>query len=107
MRDQTNGIELMEHQASQGGRDILGILKLAAMLPAKCHAAASVHEQVGLEVRLLLVFLDVIVVGLSQHAPIDVADFVARIILQMLRELDAEPLVTTLVHPGEKSLDNG
>ena len=96
----------MQHQASQRSRDILSILKLAAVLPAIGHAAAGVHQQICLEVGLFFILLDVITVGLSQNSPINVADFVARIILPMLGELDAEPLVRTLVDAGEKALDD-
>jgi hypothetical protein len=82
----------------------LGILKLAAVLPLISHAAAGIHQQIRLEVCLFLVFLDVIAVSLAQHAPIDVADFIAGIILPMLGELDAEALIWALVHAGEKAL---
>ena len=59
----------------------------------------------ALQVRFLLVLLDVIAIGLAVGAPVDVADLVAGIILAMLGELDAEALVGTLVDAGEEALD--
>ncbi len=51
----------------------------------------------ALQVRLLLVFLDVMAVGLAERTPVDVADLVSRAVLAVLGELDREALERALV----------
>jgi hypothetical protein len=83
----------------------LGVLKLAGVLALIAHTAGRIDEQMCLEVRLFLVLFDIIAIRFAVGAPIDVANFVAGIILAMLGELDGEALVRTLMHAGEKALD--
>ena len=103
--DQADGVALVQHQVRQRGGDVLGVLELARVLALVGHAAAGIDEQMGLQVGLFLVFLDVVAIGLAEGAPVDVADLVAGIILAMLGELDAEALVGALVDAGEEALD--
>src|SRR5262249_13881258 len=85
--------------------DILGKLKLARVPAPIRHAARRVDEKIRAEVGFLLVFLDVVAIRLAIRPPVDVPDLIARIILPMLRELDAEALVRRLVNAGKKTLD--
>ena len=57
------------------------------------HRGAHVHEQIGPEVGLLLELLDIIAVRTRPHAPVDVAEVVARLVGAQLGELGREPAV--------------
>src|SRR5438270_12284168 len=61
----------------------------------------------SLEVGFLFELFDVIAIGFAIGPPVDVADFVARIVLAMLGELDAEAFVRALVNAGEETFDEG
>src|SRR5262245_7697648 len=98
----------MEHEKGERGGHVLGVLKLAGMrLALIAHAAAGIEQKIGLEVGLLLVFLDVVAVRLAVGPPMEVADFIAGIILAVFGKLDGKALVRAFVHAGEESLDKG
>jgi hypothetical protein len=66
------------------------------------HAAAGVHQQIGLEIGFFLEFLDVIAIGLAVDAPVNVANLVAGIILAMLGNSTLKPLYGLLWTPVRK-----
>ena len=105
MRRQADRVALMQHQIGQRRGDVLGILKLAAVLALVLHAAAGVDEQMGFEVCFLFILLDIIAIRFAVSSPVDVADFVAVVILAMLGELHAETLVGAFVNAGKETLD--
>ena len=100
VRDQSDGVALMQHQIRQRGGNVLRVLELAVLSALVIHAAGGIDQEVSAEVRLFFVFFDVIAIGFAVGAPIDVADFVTGIVLAMLGELDAEALVGALVDAG-------
>ena len=57
------------------------------------HRCAAIQQDLGAEVGLLFVLLDVEPVGPAQDPPVEVPRIVAGGVLAMLGELDAEPLV--------------
>src|SRR5262249_17245366 len=69
------------------------------------HAAGGIDEQMRLEVRLFLIFLDIIAIRFTVGPPVNVADLVAGIILAMLGELDRKALVRTFMPAGEEAPD--
>src|SRR5581483_9300715 len=71
------------------------------------HAGAAVEDERGLEVRLLLVLLDMVAVGAGIDLPVNVAYLIAGNVVAMLRELDAAAPVRAFVHPGDDALDDG
>ena len=93
----------------QGGREERSVLVFPrpprVLLPV-AHRLGSVEEDVGLEVRLLLVLLDVEAVGAAEDLPVDVAGVVARDVLPVLGELHAEAVVGALVEPRDVPLDD-
>src|ERR1700736_2035612 len=70
---------------------------------AEPHRFAGIHDADQVKVGLLLVLLEVNLVGLAKHLPIDVTDVVAGHILPMLRELDRDPLVGRTMHAGHQA----
>jgi hypothetical protein len=70
------------------------------------HRLARVQEQVGEEVGLLLVLLEIELVGLGPDLPVDVADVVSRHVLAVLGELDGEAVVRAGVLAGDVALDD-
>ena len=83
-----------------------GMLELRDGLPRIAHAPRRIDDEHRLEVRLFLIFLDVVAVGLAEGPPVDVADLVAGAVLAMLGELDREPLERALVQARHDSLDH-
>ena len=59
----------------------------------------------GFEVGFLFILLNIIAIRFAVSSPVDMADFVAVIILAMLGELDAEALVGAFVNAGQEALD--
>ena len=60
----------------------------------------------AVEVGLLLEFLDVVAVAARVHLPVDRGEVVARHVLAVLRELDAEALEGAAVKPGQEAFDD-
>ena len=104
---QTDGVPLAQHQVGEGGRQAAAVAELADRAgPTESHRAAGVDQEIGLEVGLLLVALDVEAVGLGQGLPVEVADRVARHVRPVLGELDREPVVGGPVQAGDEPLDD-
>src|ERR1019366_9818912 len=92
----------VQHQIRRRRGQILGILELAYRRAMIRHAAGRIDEQMGVEIGFFLMFLDVVAIGLAEGAPVDVANFVAGVILLMLGEFDAESLVGAFVYAAEE-----
>ena len=105
-RDQPAGVALGQKQIRQAGGELPGVIVLAQRLPAIAHAAGAIDEQMAAEVGLFFVFLDVKLAGLGVGPPIDVADFVAGVILPMLDEFDAGPFERAFVLADQVAFDN-
>ena len=108
-RDHADAVALLQHEIRERGSEaggVVGFGEALAIAAGVGHRAAQVEQQRGAEVSLLLVFADVVAVGLGEDLPVEPADFIALHILPVLRELDAEALVRRLVQPGEKPLDH-
>ena len=113
-RYESDRVLLVDHQVCQRRRQALGVLKLAERpvvapgggVAGVFHRAGGVDQDCRPQVGLLDVLLDVVPVGLGQHAPVEVADVVAGGILAVLGELDGKALVGALVPAGDKPLDH-
>ena len=104
--DQPDGVALADHQVGQRRREPPRVLELRARPPRVAHAPRRVDDEVRLEVRLFLIFLDVVAVALAERPPVDVADLVPRPVLAVLGELDREALERAPVHPRHHPLDH-
>ena len=105
--DEAHAVALLEHEVGERGGEPDGVVGLRRAARTRvAHGAAEVEQERGAEVGFLLVFADVVTVGLAEDLPVEPADFVALHILPVLGELDAEALVRRLVQPGEKALDH-
>ena len=104
---QTHGIALVQHEVGQGCRQVGGVLQLADLLRGETHRSRSVDHQVGLEVGFFLELLDDKAVGARVDFPIEQADLIPGGVGSVLGELDAEPVVRTLMHPGDEALHHG
>ena len=104
---QADGVPLAQHQVGEGGREAAAVAELADRpCPPESHRAAGVDQEIGFEVGLLFVALDVEAVGLGQGLPVEVADRVARHVGPVLGELDREPVVGGPVQAGDEPLDH-
>src|SRR5262245_45724281 len=61
----------------------------------------------AIEVRFLLELLHIVAVAARVHLPVDTGEVVARQVLPVLCELDAEPLEGAAMEPRQKSFDDG
>ena len=104
--DQPDCVALTDHQVSQRGGDSPGMLELGDRLPGVPHAARRIDDKERLQVRLFLIFLDVIPVGLAERPPVDMPDLVAGPVLAMLGKLDRETLERAPVQTGRHAFDH-
>ena len=88
---EADGVALPVHQITERRRKAGGVVELR-QIRAVAHRAASVDEQVAIEVRLLLELLDVVPIGPCVDLPIDRREIVAGNVLPVFGELDAEAL---------------
>ena len=104
---QPHGVLLAHHQVGQHRRQVRGVLQLGDPGGlAVGHRGAGVQEDLGAEVGLFFILLDVEPVGPAQNPPVEVARVVAGAVLAVLGELDAEPLVGAGVQPRDEPLDH-
>ena len=86
--------------------DAAGVLDLGYLAGAEGHRGAAVEEEVGDEVGVLLVLLDVILVGTAEDLPVEVARVVAGGVFAVLRELDGEAVEGGAVFADAVALDD-
>ena len=79
---------------------------LLASPVAVLHRLGAVEQDVGGEVRFLLVLLDRVAFGAAVALPVDVADVVAGDVLAVLDELDGEAAERALVVADAQALDD-
>ncbi len=106
---QPDAVLLLKHQIRETGSQpgsVFVFARAAVFGPAVLHRSAEIEQQRGSEIRLLLVLADVKAIASTENAPVDVPDFVARDVLPVLLEFDAEPLVRRAVQPRAKALDH-
>ena len=102
---QSHRIPLLEQQVGQGCRELGGIVKFAQRAIGVRHASRSVHHQMATQIRFLFEFLDVVLSGLAICTPVNMADFVTRVVLSMFDEFDAGTFEWALVLAHHKTLD--
>ena len=104
-KHQADGVPLLEHQVGQSRSQAGGVAKLAEWTAGlEVHRAADVQQEVGLQIGLLLVLLDVEAVGFGVGLPVQVAQGVAGHVGPVLGKLDREPVVRTAVQTGDEAL---
>ena len=105
---QAHRVLLSDHQVAEAGGEVAGVLELRqAILVARVgHRAAHVEQDMSLEVRLLLILLDVEAIGAAEHLPVNILDVIAGHVLAVLGELDAEALERASVQSRDKPLDD-
>jgi len=103
---QANRVALSAHQIGQGGGEIGGVLQLRHLCGRVAHRGADIEQEMALQVRLFFELLDVVSIAAREDLPIDGREIVARQVLPIFRELDAEPFVGTPMQPDEEALDN-
>ncbi len=96
--NQPDCVLLPQQQIRQTGRDRAAVVVLVQRPVAVVHRVADVHHQLAAEVGLGLVLLDVELVGLGPHLPVEVAQVVARGVIAMLDEFDGMPEERAFVH---------
>ena len=109
-RHEAHAVRLLEHQIRKTGGELRGVFEFAhasiGCARAVVHRAAAIEDDGGAEVRLLLVFADVVAVAACEDAPVNVPDFVAGHVLPVLLEFDAEALVRRPVQARGEALDD-
>ena len=103
---QSHRVALLQGQVGQGRRQRRCVLQFAAAGVGALHRSAHVQEQVQIHVRLGVVLLDVETLLPSEHFPVHVPQIVARDVLAMRRELDAETHVRAAVQAVQETLDH-
>ena len=87
---QPHGVALLERQVRQRGRQRRGIVQLAAAGVGAAHRSAGVEQQVEVQVRVGVIFLDVEPIVPCVELPVQVAEVVAGSVLAVRGELDAQ-----------------
>src|SRR4029079_13426156 len=100
--DQSDAVLLLQHQLvkRRGPARRVFIFARATTVASVIHRPAQIEQQRCPEVRLLLIFPNVIPVRAREDTPVDMPDFVARDILPMLLEFDTETLVRRTMQPA-------
>ncbi len=107
--DQADGVPLTDQQEREAGRQALRVIQLgekAVLAAPPVHRATHIQTDVGGEIGLLFVLLQVEPVGAPIHLPVDEPEVVARAIGPVLGELDGEPSVRRPMESGEEALDD-
>ena len=105
-RHEPHAVLLADHEIREAGSEARGVLVFRDAVAPVVHRAAEIEQQCGAEVRLFLVFADVKPVAAAENTPVNVADFIARHVLAMLLELDAESLVRRAMKTGAETFDD-
>ena len=100
------GVLLLENQISERGGEGAGVVEFGDAVGGIVHRCAGVEQQVGAQVGFVLVLFDHVAVEFAERLPVDAADLVARRILAVLFELDAEAFGAALVHAGHQPFDH-
>ena len=101
--DEPRRVALPVHQVGERRREHAAVFELAHRRAAAIrHRGAHVEQQVAFEVGFLLELLDVVAIGARVDFPVERGQVVARQVLPVFRELDAEPFVGTAVQPREE-----
>ncbi len=104
-RHDAHRVVLMDHQVRQRRRQADRVVELRQLLPIRVgHRLAQIHRQIAGDVRLGLELLDVVLVGLGIHEPIDIVRIVAGRVLAMLAELNRKAMKRAGVQPVQKPL---
>ena len=105
--NQAHGILLVNHQVTQRRRQTDPIVELGQLLLVReSHRATEVHRQIARDVGFRFELLDVILVRLGVHQPIDILGIVAGGVLAMLTELHRESVKRTRMQPLQKAFDD-
>jgi hypothetical protein len=106
-REQADGVSLTVHQVRQCPGQVRRVLELGHLMRAVAHRAAHVEQDVALEVGLFLELLDDVPVRARIDFPVERREVVAREVLPVLGELDAEPLERAAMQSRQESFDDG
>src|SRR5262245_21944455 len=102
-RNHAHGVLLIDHQVAQRGRQADRVVELGQLLPVReAHRLTEVHHQVAGDVRLGLELLDVVLVGLGEHQPVDVLGVIALRVPPVLGEFDRESMERRRMQPLQK-----
>src|SRR5690606_2836814 len=85
-----DGVALLQDEVGEAGGEAARVVHLGDLAGAEVHRGGAVEEEVGDEVGVLLVLLDVILVGAAEDLPVEVAGVVAGGVFAVLGELDGE-----------------
>ena len=105
--DQAHGIALPVHQVRERRGQALAVLELRHARRAVPHRRADIEDEMTSEVGLFLELLDVVAIGSGVDLPVNRRQVVARDVLPVLRELDAESLERAAVESRQHALDDG
>ena len=107
-RRQPDAVLLLQNQVRQRGSHALCVFQLRQRrgVAAVAHAFAGIQKQVADEVRFLLVLLEVELVGLAIHLPVDKAQVVAGAVFAVFGKLDREAVVGTAMRAGDIAFDD-
>ena len=106
-RDEPGRVALPVHEERERRGEHRSVFQLAHRCPASIrHRSAHVEQQVTLQVGLFFVLLDVMPIASRVDLPVERGQIVARHVLAVLRELDAEALVRTSMQPREEPFDD-
>ena len=101
-----DGVTLEEDEVGEARGDGAGVVELGDFAGAILHGLAAIEEEVGDEVRLLLVLLDVVAVAAAEDFPVEMPGVVAGDVFAMLRKLDGESAEGGAVRAGHVALDD-
>ena len=115
-RDQLSDLVVEEHEAHgillpgeeerQGSGDVAAVLVLGHPVGGVPHRLAAIEQEVGLEVRLLLVPGDVEPISVRVGLPVDGAGVIPGHVLPVLGKLHGEAVKGALVEAGDEPLDD-
>ena len=89
-RHQADRVALPRHQICERRGEARAVLELGHRARPVRHRSADVEHEMAIEIGLLLELLDVVPIAACVHLPVDRRQIVARHVLPVLRELDAE-----------------
>ena len=96
---QPNGILLAQEQVGYRGSHHHPVIKLADFTGGIVHRLRCVQEDMGVEVGLLLVLLDIETVGAPEDLPVDVTNVISGDIFPVLGKLNAEAVIRAAMKP--------
>ena len=101
---QADRVLLAKKQVGQGGGHHHAVIKLADPAGGVVHGLRGVQQDVGVEVGLLLVLLDVETIGAAEDLPVNVTDIISGDIFPVLGKLDAEAVIRTSMQTRDETL---